>query len=816
VIGGIYNSARILTGSRKMAWDDIVQTAKGNAIVASNLGGSQTGEAQLINKAYEAITGKSLFDVNTRSEFLRRYNAGENPDYLVAELANPLIEMGYDLVNDPFNLIGGVIDDMAKAAKLASTKKKFDTLPELVDGWTALKGVQAAGDDVPILADMAAKVVAYNSDAASAITKTSEFLNPNLAKATGPKDLARVLLDEGAFSATGLLSPNRLNSRGKANAAADVIGNTFGVLMGTFKDSPDDLGEILHSMALIGGQNVDEVRDGLQIASKTSDKMAQLITSPEGMQTAQFMNKIATGEDGAMSYAIMDDIVAAMKNGKTTPEIIEKWEKISSKIYDEMYPSVIEMAKQPDKYNVPDWALSAAKLHQATQDGWNILGVKLPGVQGLNGALSTMYITTNPGAGFRNLLNNVFTTAIDYGPGAARDAITEFGVKVGNRPDRILNEIETMLGFVPGSATRGLGKGTGGGAAEDGSQFIKAIAGLTDKGERATSEAITFASLKRTLRGVLKEGAGIAQMDDLRKLGVTEDQLNHLVGLTQKYNDPAMAIQKWLGEADAGVLDTFRDIRAHLKPDEIKGMNAELLKSVEQILDAPDIKTAKDQIAKLRQYYKNIAKKADGQLPSHLNDSEMVRARENGMSEEAADAWTVRKSAQDYATNVSMNAISSSFENAFYIAAQKGIDKSILAPIAEAWRKSRDEIFDMTELNATRAEFWRILRENQGKPDRALNMLKQLPEWDKYVGDAANTSNFRQLAFESYLFPRQQKIQTQKMGKAFDAGMAHLFNAGGLVGENLLETNVMKLAMDEIESVPRNKSRRNHKRRCVS
>jgi hypothetical protein len=53
VIGQAYNTARILTGSRKMSWDEIQRTYEGEKVLASKLGGSQTYEGEYLNKAFQ-------------------------------------------------------------------------------------------------------------------------------------------------------------------------------------------------------------------------------------------------------------------------------------------------------------------------------------------------------------------------------------------------------------------------------------------------------------------------------------------------------------------------------------------------------------------------------------------------------------------------------------------------------------------------------------------------------------------------------------------------------------------------------------------
>ena len=656
VVGTMYNAARIFTGSRKFAWEDVKKIAEANASYYSKALGTDltqhsfkilentafgknikniSAKSMAENGGKDLSAGRNLFsDANLRAEYIRRYMSGEDPRVITESLTNPFSEMAFDMVADPTNLIGGFIDDAFKAAKAAKAAKGFETVAEVADGWKALAKMADGAEEVaPIIDDMASKLLVRNTEAARKLTDVTDAVNPF-----------------------------RWTQKAKADQLADSSSNIFNRIVKSFESSPADLQDALRALALTGSRKVEDIRDGLRLWRGVNPVLGELVTSEEGMKTAQFLNRMLTDEAGLMTGRLIGDIVDAAKAGNL-PEVLGKWNKLAERVVEEMYPSIVDMAKQPEKYKVPQWAVKVAQAHEGAQAGF---------IGKTNKFFANIYLFSSPGYSTRNLLNNIFTAAVDFSPKVAAEAVGAYGSKIAGAEPGLLKRITEMLGYEPDFVQRaGKAKDELGISSGLFSWYKNKITSLNEKSEQAASIAIVYNSLKRTLGKAMKEGVALADAGELRALGMQEDQIQRLFTLVeQNSGNVDKALVDWLGEHTNGVLDTFRDIRSVLNPNDINAAKNTpgLAEAIDKVLNAPDRETALKYIQEIRDdWLKKAARDVEGMIPS-IDDGDPigadVRAAINdGLNERAGNLFNVKLRVQRQVTGAMNDAGNTILEN---------------------------------------------------------------------------------------------------------------------------------------------------------
>jgi hypothetical protein len=789
----LYDTARIFTGSKKLAWEDIKRTAEINAAYAAKLSGTElaqglvkpfentafgksvkdiSAKSMAANEGQDLSAGRNLFsDANARAEFVRRVRAGESIEKVTAEMSNPLGEMVYDMVVDPTNIAGGFIDDFFKARKLAAAAKGYEAIDEVKDSWKALGTIANKADEVPVFTNMAQKIIAKNTKADAALFDTSD-----------------------------LWKANRLTNTGKAERMADTVDTVFKPILAAFKTSPDDLGEAVRATALIGSKDANQVKEGLELFRGLNSKIGELVTSENGLQTAQFLNRLLTDDAGKVTGRFMEEVIDAARAGDLT-KTMEKWTQLSDKVLKEMYPSVIDMAKQPDKYKVPSWALNVAKAHEAAQT--NIAGP-------INKYFSTVYLSLSPGYSIRNTLNNIVTAAIDFNGSVAADTVAGFGQKLTKSTEPLLQKIDELQGFMGRRTDTGLSK-SGEELGKDKGLFSKLtgkIREINDQSEQAASVAVVYASLKRTLGKAFKEGVALADASQLRQLGIKPDQVNRLLGLVEtNKGNVDKALEVWMGEGANGVIDTFRDVRSILNPADIQDAKNTpgLMESIEAVLAAPTKDDAVKAINDIRaDWAKKAAKDVDGNLP-HIYDGDPIgtdigEAFDAGLSEATGNLFNTKLRVQRTATNKLNEAVEKIFDNINVEAGGDNGVRSALKVLRENMRTTRAGIAQKVtaEVDQLRNQVRAFVRGNESQIDRkALASIPGYGEWRK-----AHTELGSKDALWTYYFDTRKRVRDGELAQYADA-WGKMLSPGGelsnLVGRDLMQEDAMKLAQLDIE-----------------
>lgn len=792
VVGMAYNSARIITGSRKLAWEDIKNIAEANASYYSKAYGTDlaqkafrmientqfaknmkaaSAKSMTENNGEDKTAGRNLFsDANLRAEYVRRYMSGEDSRNLVDSLTNPFAEMAFDMVADPTNLVGGVIDDAFKAARAAKAEKGFATVAEVADGWKALETMAAGADEVaPVIDDMAGKLLTRNTEAANKLLDVTDVRNPF-----------------------------RFTQAAKADQLADSANTVFNRILIDLKHSPADLQDALRALALIGSRKIDDIKEGLRIWRSVNPGLGALVTSEEGMKAAQFLNRVMSDETGVMTGRMIGDIVDAAKAGKL-PEVLDKWNSLANRVMKEMYPSIIDMAKQPEKYKVPAWAVNVAKAHDAAQAG--VIGKT-------NKFFANIYLSLSPGYSTRNLLNNIFTAAVDFSPEVAAQSVGTYAEKIAGREPGLLGKIVEMLGYEPdfvqraGKASDELGKSSG-----LFGWYKSKITSLNEKSEQAASIAIVYNSLKRTLGKAMKEGVGLADAGELRALGVKEDQIRRLFALVEQNNGNVdKALAAWLGEHSSGVLDTFRDVRAVLNPNDIHAAKNTpgLMEAIDRVLHAPDRQTAIKYIQEIRdQWLKKAARDVEGMIPS-IDDGDVIgqdiRAAINaGLNERAGNLFNIKLRVQRQVTDAMIEAGNKILDA---ITNVNGVDEAtrrIITSVREQTRSSLAEIVASArqQHDLLLAQVRKVANGNVKMIESSAQGIEGYKAWRLAHADLEPKD-----ALWTFYFEQRKLLHDGELTKTIQVWQNALGANGpisGIAGRDLMQEDAMKLAFQNAE-----------------
>lgn len=770
-----YNYLRAFTGSRKLVWDQVKDDYEKNIGFYSKMGGT------------------AFLDTNLRAEYLRRFQSGQDDDYLVqsfvAENANPWAEMAYDMVMDPFNLIGTFTSKGAKAAQLAKSQKLFGEIADVAGDLKQLDGLADVAAKAPLLDGIAQKLVTRNSAAAE------ELLTFDFKKLVG------------------------LDARGRMNRAGDHAGQMFGVIASQLKDQPDDMLEYLRATSLIGSRNAEKVREGVDVLTSINPQMAKLSLSERGIETAQFLNRLLDDGDN------LDFIGALVKDGNIE-HMIGEYSKKAGGILEEMYPSVANISKKQDEiralekagkeipadlarfrdYKVPDWAAGIAKAHEKIQVDWH--------VRGLNGKLAEMYITYNPGAAGRNIINNVFTAVMDFSPRVAVDTAIGYSARLADKIDPNEADVVKMLGFKTSAVDRSFG-GPGETAAKATTSLLGKLGNkaksLMEKSEAATSAAIFRNSVKRTLDSVYQEGVAFASADKLRQSGFSEGAVQRLFQLTRKhYGDTTKAIAEWSGEVATGIVQTWRDPAYMLRKLDLEQARStpKLWSAIEDIIqNGTDEADVLARIEAIRADWQKMASKTDGLIPSYLSNNtpdgeDLARAVSSGMGENEANLFNLKVQAQRNATQELVQAYTNEVR-AIMAKHPDPVVRDQIRLIAEQMEKTRQDILDASQHDNMRQAVRNLFAKDKAGNARltsrqVIEQARQLlPDFGKYVSEIG-PEDFRDKIW-NYYFTRRNDMHQSSLSKLIGSWDGYLDQVGGIAGKNLSEADGIRIAREQAD-----------------
>ncbi|OIO25623.1 hypothetical protein AUJ15_02925 [Candidatus Micrarchaeota archaeon CG1_02_55_41] len=370
------NQARILTGTRNR--EDIQRETMTD--IEKNVQASR-------------ILYSSILDPMKRQEFIRRYEAGENPDFIAARLRNPWIELVGELIFDPMNVAGVAIGRAAKAARLAKAEAKImDVAPDIA------KGLQATAE---------AARGGKTAEAGEAVFKLADtVLSDNVNRAV-------------RFAQEALPTASRWTMTARRQMVAESTRTVATGILAGFRDKPNEGAQIIKTMIGMAGDDITEIR------AATSDAVlhyGDLLFTDGARDTGILLRRMLTNAEGGVDA---EDFLKLL-NKKDLPEFITVMGAKMDKALDEMFPKVTELAARRSELlklakagdtaaaeaakniKINPLLLAASRAHEFAQ---NQLGVRK-----INRFFSNVYFGLhNPGPTLRNLFSNETLGVLDNG-----------------------------------------------------------------------------------------------------------------------------------------------------------------------------------------------------------------------------------------------------------------------------------------------------------------------------------------------------------------------------------------------------------------
>jgi hypothetical protein len=221
------------------------------------------------------IAYTTLFNDAKAVDMVSRWQAGEDPTLLQAELENPAMEMIFQMIFDPLNLLGG-----GAAAKFTKAGRIVNWLPEVRDAFAAINRATDAitrAEAIKTAAGLIRKAARGAADDYEKITTSHGFLGK----------IAHSKRDAVTRQAKDLF----------INLVQDTDGDEL------------RLYEAIKNMAYVANPATDAATVSRAIAALANDtKAGAHILSPRGFEAAQFITDWLTDESGIISPSRMATI----------------------------------------------------------------------------------------------------------------------------------------------------------------------------------------------------------------------------------------------------------------------------------------------------------------------------------------------------------------------------------------------------------------------------------------------------------------------------------------------------------------------------
>ena len=580
----------------------------GNTPTADRLGGflNLLGDMVPIVAAYDlvraATSGQSMFQkVQTvkdnlrasnmvyttylyearKTEYMRRIQAGENPDLVMAELEHPWVELAGSIFGDPSTYMGmGIIGNVGKASTPVTIfgktifKLPWETVAK-IPTFTEILGIKSigmakvlnSGSDITKIADSNVEAALMRlqeaGDEKAAVQVLREAVNSareSVRKFSGffEEGTSKVVKQESLRGTYGIFA---YDSAARADIHKKTVGTFFSVLAGRFRN-PDDIMETFKAF-----RNITSADD--QIATRAfmhlKEVYGTLPFSEVGMQSMEFMGRLIDEVDVPASL---------LKHQNNTADFVAEMTGKLSGIVEDMYPSVNDLEKAfKEAKQLGDAATPRQKmLSKAFSDlketrpavvwanGVNRALTENKAYRGLQSFYSNTLMGMRPAYAVRNLVQNTFTIWHDLGTRAGLEALTtgtETLVKsiagkalkqdwAAQVAEREAGKIKDILGFLPMEVTKAIAP-----AERAGFGFLQAGQDV----ERVHSAIIARYAVETEMEKFLKNG-GIPDVSGLPK----EIAESLLTFATKNYGDVGKTMQEFRTAQATGFFETWRHL----------------------------------------------------------------------------------------------------------------------------------------------------------------------------------------------------------------------------------------------------------------
>ncbi len=487
-----------------------------------------------------------LYKPAIREEYLRRVQAGEDPELLTMELEDPWVEAIGEIILDPLNFIGAggkaaKAGETALEAARATTKSGLLAIPEFADELAALGKASTEADSIKAITKIEDRIIEAVSETGRAIDSAQSW------KAT-------------ALTPTG----NRFRQ------TRDVSNYLNNIVQGV-RNGGGDANEVMDFVnALVKRASGDRNAIKESIAAISHSKFQALAYNQTAFDTG-YMLKRLMGEGNSL--------IKAFNNSSGN------WDDLVRVLDDKMkdaikfsFPDVSEMSKAADK--VKEVGELADPKTKALAERYTEFVKTNPGVakwqkvqslaelalKPLNGFLANSYFSLSYGYAFRNFMQNMVTLWADDGILLTKEAFGEFS-KTGFKTPKLDDAIIKSLGYMP-EALKGK---TLTQSVTEGSLLKKMFgklnewgyspAALADAAEVYAGKMIFVKKYRASMDKIMKPGALLPDLALWHDAKFTTEQVDDFVDIlrTNHYNE-AEAAEIFNKKYGSGTVEKWRQL----------------------------------------------------------------------------------------------------------------------------------------------------------------------------------------------------------------------------------------------------------------
>lgn len=466
------------------------------------------------------------YDKTLREDYIRRYEAGEDPNILAMEAAakHPWVEIGGSIIFDPTTYLGlGLAKPVAEGAEGARYLRFMGKeIKWFGKRWKTVLEIPEFSDIVKL--NVGSRKIASRADD---LTKIADEFEPVLGalKKAGTENEARKAIQEVMTSVAKKIDSKKftygltvMSSTGKSNILVKETTQVLKSIMAT-PGTPGEKMELIRAMVnMTRGKNPE-----LALSVIARSKIPSVFFSERGLQAAEVLGRIS---DSGIINKILD------KGGdaeKMMDELLQAVRVIADDTYasiDEMYlasknaPELVKrfspekVARLAEDYkNVPAWAKRGRSVARQYEKIWNIQ----------RGYMGKVFLAWKPAQPIRNMFGQLAQLSTKVGLVEALrisgEAVKESyaGTKAFNKiVETKSDEIKKILGVVPGRFTAGIGIANE--LQDKASGFMK----ISQHIEELTSANLYLDVTKKVLSSAL-QGA-VPKLSDFTKIGLDKTE----------------------------------------------------------------------------------------------------------------------------------------------------------------------------------------------------------------------------------------------------------------------------------------------------
>jgi hypothetical protein len=504
--------------------------------------------------AYSAAINPAL-----KSEYIRRYQNGENPYLLSLELQNPVAEGIGQSILDPLFFVGIALKGRAVAKKFKNSKQYVGTLA---------RGLESVAELELDKLDDLEKLATATHDVATAVKNTRKSFT--------------------AFDkAKGIF---KLTSQGLRNHTNRLVGDYLGEIVRIVGPNPDDVLEVIEAAVKIVSDDALDVTEGLMALGEKLP--LNQVLSEGGLRSAIAIEEMMKNADGVFdAVGFLKDVEGATDGADLLNKMLPRLNRATNSIF----PTIAEKQAEIDKLKKAGKLAEASLLELTGADKFLSKFEAAAGnkfLRGVNTMFANMYMGLSPGYAVRNGITNTVHVLIDQGIGAYIDG-------KGYMPMGRVNEQlgEMLLGITPmglrsamgGPAAAGLGVNV------SDKKWYNTFMQVSRQMEINAGSRIMLKSLKDTFR---KMGPYVLDSAGLTKVGMSADDISFVkTVIKNSYYDFDTAMPIIRDAIKTGNVDIFKSME-WLPDAEHKSLDAyDILDDVMELRNRKDI-TSADEVAR--------------------------------------------------------------------------------------------------------------------------------------------------------------------------------------------------------------------------